>query len=207
MYDENHWLEWARELQFLSQSALAYCKDVYDIERFRRIRQISAEMVSRISQTPLETVKDLFSSDEGYQTPKLDTRSAVIRDDRILLVKERDGHWALPGGWVDYNLTVAENAVKETLEESGMTVRPLRVIALQEHNRHNTPPSIHNICSVYLLCEYVSGAFAPNAETVDCGFFARDDIPAPLAVNKNTPAQIDMCFRAAADPNWQVPFD
>ena len=203
----NCWLEWARELQFLAQSALAYCKDAYDIERFRRIREISAEMVSRISDTPLEAVRDLFISDEGYQTPKLDTRAAVIRNGEILLVQERDGRWALPGGWVDYNQTIRSNAVKEVFEESGMTARPLRLIALLEHNRHNTPPCIHNICSAYVLCEYLSGGFKANEETVACGFFPPGEIPTPLAEDKTTPEQIEMCFRAAQNPGWEVVFD
>lgn len=207
MADENRWVEWARELQFLSQSALAYCKDVYDIERFQRIREISAEMVSHLTDTPIDTVKGLFASDEGYQTPKLDTRAAVIRDGKILLVQERDGRWALPGGWVDYDLTIRTNAVKEVFEEAGMAVRPLRVIALMDHNRHNSPPSIHNICSAFVLCEYLSGDFVPNVETVGCGFFAPGELPSPLAENKTNASQIEMCFRAAEDPNWQVVFD
>ncbi len=43
------WLHWAKELQFLSQSALAYCKDSFDIERFEHIRDISAEIISLYS--------------------------------------------------------------------------------------------------------------------------------------------------------------
>ena len=37
MATDNRWLNWAKELQNLSQCALAYCKDKYDIERFERI--------------------------------------------------------------------------------------------------------------------------------------------------------------------------
>ena len=207
MASENQWLEWAKELQDLSQCALAYCKDKYDIERFERIRDISAEMAAEIGDMRLEDVKATFCAGTGYQTPKLDTRAAVMRTGKLLLVQEANGTWALPGGWVDYNLTVRENAVKEVREEAGMVVRPLRLIALHEHNRRNTITFPYNICSVFMLCEYLSGKFEPNIETVACGFFGPDEIPAPLADNKTTRAQIDMCFQAAADPNWQVEFD
>ena len=78
----NQWLEWAKELQFLSQCALAYCEDKYDIERFHRIREISAEMVSEIGDIPLDQVKATFCAGTGYQTPKLDTRAAIIKDTR-----------------------------------------------------------------------------------------------------------------------------
>ena len=45
--EKQNWLDWAVELQSLAQSALYYCKDKYDIERFERIREISAEIISQ----------------------------------------------------------------------------------------------------------------------------------------------------------------
>ena len=82
------WLEWAKELQFIAQAGLTYSKDAFDIERFERIREISAEIVSRQTGLPLEKVKDLFCNEVGFQTPKLDTRAAIFKANRILLVKE-----------------------------------------------------------------------------------------------------------------------
>lgn len=204
--NKNRWLTWAKELQDLSQCALAYCKDVYDIERFQRIREISAEMLREITDLPIEQVQDLFCGDTGYQTPKIETRAAVFRDGGILLAQERNGLWALPGGWVDYNLSIRENTVKEVLEEAGMTVRATRLIALQDRNRHHQKPTLHEICSVFVLCEYLSGAFVPNTETIASGFFPLDNLP-PLCEGKTTRAQIELCFRAAADPGWKTLFD
>ena len=88
-----------------------------------------------------------------------------------------------------------------------MAVRPLRMIALHDHDKRNTHRFPFNICSAFVLCEYVSGAFAPNLETIGCGFFGPGEIPSPLATGKTTPEQIEMCFRAAEDENWQVEFD
>ncbi len=204
---KNPWIAWARELQNLSQCALAYCKDKYDIERFERIREISAEMASEISGQPLAEIKAAFCAGTGYQTPKMDTRSAVIRDGRILLVQEEDGTWALPGGWVDYDQTIRTNAAKEVLEEAGMTVEPVRVIALFDHNKRNHTFFPSNICSAYVLCRYISGEFQPNPETVSCGFFGPHELPEALAEGKTNREQILMCFEAAADENWKVIFD
>ena len=204
---ENKWARWAKELQDLSQCALAYCTDPYDIERFQRIREISAEMVSELADLPLEHIKATFCAGTGYQTPKLDTRAAVIRDGKILLVRETSGQWALPGGWVDYDHTIRSNAAKEVLEEAGMVVEPVRVIALFDHNRRNHTDYPSNICSAYVLCEYRSGTFQPNLETIDSGFFAPDSLPEPLATAKTNREQIELCFRAAADENWKVIFD
>ena len=94
------WLDWAKELQFIAQAGLTYSKDPFDLERFQRIREISAEIVSRQTGLSFERVTDLFCGETGFQTPKLDTRAAIFQDGKILLVEERDGTWSLPGGWV-----------------------------------------------------------------------------------------------------------
>ena len=103
------WLAWAVELQSLAQAGLTYGKDDFDLERYARIRAISAEMVAHMSDLPLDKVQGLFCNETGYQTPKLDTRAAVFQDSKILLVRERDGRWSLPGGWCDVNVSVREN--------------------------------------------------------------------------------------------------
>ena len=43
MNEKTKWLDWAIELQSLAQAGLTYSKDSYDIERFERIRDISAD--------------------------------------------------------------------------------------------------------------------------------------------------------------------
>ena len=121
------WLNWAIELQALAQAGLFYGRDVYDIERFQRIRDIAAEMLADRTELPPDTVRGLFCNETGYQTPKIDTRAAVFRDGKILLVQEKDGLWALPGGWCDVLESVRSNTEKEVREEAGLDVRALRL--------------------------------------------------------------------------------
>ena len=86
------WLQWAIELQSLAQAGLTYGKDAYDMKRYERIREISAEILSNMSDIPTEMVKNLFCNETGYQTPKLDTRAAIFKDEKILLVRENNGN-------------------------------------------------------------------------------------------------------------------
>ena len=204
--DGTQWLDWAVELQSLAQAGLTYGRDVYDRERYERIREISAEMVSRGSGLPLEKVKDLFCNEEGYQTPKLDTRAAVFQDEKILLVRENDGRWSLPGGWVDVNVTVGENTAKEAKEEAGVDVAPRRVIALQDWTRRNGGRSAYGICKVFVLCDLLGGGFRENIETTAAGYFSLEDLP-ELCVEKNTREQIEMCFAAANAEHWETLLD
>ena len=203
---EYQWLEWAKELQFIAQAGLTYTKDLFDKERFERIREIAAEIVSLQSKRPLAKVKDLFCNETGFQTPKLDTRAAIFKDNKILLVEENDGTWSMPGGWVDVMETVKSNTVKEVKEEAGLDVEAVRVIALHDRNQHNQPPYAYNVCKVFVLCEVKGGCFHPNLETVGSGYFGLDELP-PLSVDKNSCQQIEMCFFAYRDENWQVEFD
>ena len=169
------WLELIIEIQSLAQNGLAYTNNVYDKERFERLRDISAEMLSMKSDLSLEKVKDLFCSEKGYQTPKLDTRAVIFKDDKILLVKENNGTWSLPGGWVDVLESVASNTVKEAKEETGLDVVPKRIIAIQDRNKHNKPIYAYGICKIFVLCEVIGGKFEKNIETIETNYFSLDD--------------------------------
>lgn len=200
------WLDWAVELQALAQAGLFYSKDVYDLERFQRIRDIATEMIARQAELPFDKARALFCCETGYQTPKLDTRAAVFQDEKILLVQERDGLWSLPGGWVDVNVSVGENVVKEAREEAGVDVLPRRVIALQDRDKRNKPVHAYKICKVFVLCTLLGGAFVPNSETVSSGFFPLDALP-PLCEDKNTTEQIALCFQAYHADHWDTQLD
>lgn len=206
MPQREQWLKWAVELQALAQTGLEYGRDKYDLERYQRIRDISAEMVALQSSLPLEKVKDLFCNETGYQTPKLDTRAAIFQGEKILLVQEEDLRWSLPGGWVDAGLSVKENTIKEVREEAGLTVTADRIIAVQDREKHNLPVYAHKICKVFVLCTLLGGDFTPNLETTASGWFPLDALP-PLAEEKNTRDQVAMCFDAYHDPGWVTMFD
>ena len=206
MGDEERFLGWAVELQALAQSALYYCKDPYDIDRFRRIREISAEMIACRAGMPPEKTFDLFCSETGYQTPKLDSRAAVFRDGKILLVQEADGLWVLPGGWVDAGLSAGENTVKEALEEAGLNVTPRRVIAVQDRDRRNAGAHAFKICKIFFLCTAQGGSFMKNTETIASGYFSPDELP-PLSEGKTTREQVLMCFDANRAEHWETVFD
>ena len=207
MNRNEQWLQWAIELQSLAQTGLTYGKDVYDKERYERIRDISAEILSHMSDIPIEIVKDLFCNETGYQTPKLDTRAAVFKDDKILLVHENNGKWSLPGGWCDVNVSVGENTVKEVKEESGLDVTADSIIAVQDRAKHNLPAYAYGICKIFVLCSLVGGNFQENIETTGFEYFSEENLP-DLATEKNTAEQIKMCFDAyRAGSAWKTSFD
>lgn len=195
----------AMELQSIAQNGLTYTKDKFDKERFERVREISAEIMSIKTGFPVEKVKDLFCNETGYQTPKLDTRAVIFKEGKLLLVKEK-GKWSLPGGWVDYNQSIASNTIKEVMEEAGLKVEPVKIIAIQDRNKHNFPKYAYGICKVFVLCNEIGGSFSQNIETTESEYFSLDNLP-ELDEEKNVYAQVKMCFDAYNDEKWEVVFD
>lgn len=206
MEKNEKWLQWAVELQSIAQAGLFYGKDKFDRERYEQIRTIAAEMISYKTEIPVEKVKDLFCNDVGYQTPKLDTRAAIFEGDKILLVKENNGTWSLPRGWVDVDISVKENVIKEVKEEAGLDVTADVVIAVQDREKHNLPVYAYKVCKVFVLCSVTGGAFEQNIETVESRYFGLDELPV-LAEEKNNREQIEMCFDAYHSPNWKTLID
>lgn len=206
LFIKEPWLTWAVEIQSIAQCGLAYTDNVYEMERYERLRDIAAEMLSYKTDIPIDKVKTLFCNEEGYQTPKLDTRAAIFKDNKILLVHEKNGTWSMPGGWVDVLESIASNTAKEVREEAGLNVEVERVIAIQDRNRHNVPVYAYGVCKVFLLCNVTGGSFIENIETTGYDYFTLEALP-HLAEEKCNKEQIKMCFQAYADENWKVQFD
>ena len=208
VFKNDVWKKWAQELQFLSQCSLAYSKDKFDRERSERIREIACEMLSYKYDIPIEKVKLDFAGELGYQTPKVETRAAVIKDNKILLVKEQfDGKWALPGGYQDVNMSIKENAIKEASEEAGAIVNPVKIIAVLDYNRHHHVNFPFGMVKVFVLCEYVSHSFVENTETLGAEFYSLDELP-ELSTTRTTKKQLEMCFDCYNNiENWETIFD
>lgn len=200
------YLEWARELQSLSQTGLYYCRDKFCHERYERIREISAEILSERLDMPLDEVKKFFCCEVGYQTPKIDTRAAIFDGEKILLVRETSGKWVLPGGWCEVNMSPAENIVKEVREEAGLDCVVEKIIAVQDRAKHNRPLYIFNVVKIFYLCRSMGGDFVANLETVERKYFAENDLP-EFDEAKCNAQQVRLCFEAHREKFWETRFD
>lgn len=204
---EEKWLTWAKRLQSIAQAGITYSKDKYDIERFQEIREISSEILSNYTDISKEKVKDLFCNETGYQTPKVDVRCAIFVKDKILLVKENlDNKWSLPGGWAEVNLSIKENAIKESFEEAGINVKPKKLIALLDKSKHSTTLNPYGIYKAFVLCEFINGDFKENIETDESRLFSLDNLPT-LSTERNNYDQIKMCFDFNENQNLDTIFD
>lgn len=197
----DQWLTWARKIQAIAQSGLAFSKDIYDIERYEQLKELSAEIIGEYSGQSTDEIVAVLSNESGYQTPKIDVRGVVFRKNKILLVRENvDNKWSLPGGFCDVGLSASENVIKEIQEESGFICVAKKLIALLDMNKHPHPKQIFHYYKIFILCEITGGQATCGIETEAIDFFPENNLP-PLSLNRNTEEQIKMAFGYLKDPH------
>lgn len=201
------WLEWAREIQALSQTGLTYSNSAYETRRYRRLMQIAAEIIQTHTGLPKEPLVQSFLAQPGYATVKVDVRGAVIRNEKILLVQERsDGRWCMPGGWADVGELPSKMVAREVWEESGFKVTPRRVIGVYDANRSGTPLDFYHAYKIVFRCEITGGQARPSEETLAVDFFRFDDLP-PLSANRTNKQHLAEVFAHFRDHNRPAAFD
>jgi ADP-ribose pyrophosphatase YjhB (NUDIX family) len=204
------WLTWAREIQAIAQTGLAFDPNVYDRERYERLRGLAAEIMAGHSDASVPRITALFAGQQGYATPKVDVRGAAFDGSgRILMVREVAdcGRWTLPGGWADVNLTAAENAVKEMREESGYEVRVRKLAAALDRTRQGHAAGVFSCVKLFYICDIVGGEARTSSETSEIGWFAEDALPADLSLGRVLPAQLHRMFAHARDASLPADFD
>jgi ADP-ribose pyrophosphatase YjhB (NUDIX family) len=202
----------AVELAAMAQNGLTYATDHYDLDRYHRMRRLSADLLSLISDEDAVTIDKQLALEFGHATPKVDVRGALFDGEKVLLVREaRDGRWTLPGGWADALDNPSGAAEREFAEEGGLTVKAVRLAGVYDGSRHNghSPLSPYHIYKLFFLMERVDDA-APQAgldgETTDVGYFALNELP-PLSLGRTTAYQLERLLAHQLDPTLPTDFD
>ena len=188
-------LKIARRIQSIAQAGLHYSENAFDTQRYEELREISVNLASLVTETEVTRIRDLFTFENGFQTPKVDVRAVVLKEGRILLSRERsDGRFSIPGGFADINYTPSQVAVKEVLEETGLNVSVNRLLAVIDTDMHNFPPLEFHYYKLVILCDLCGGTLSDNVETTEAGFFDFNHLP-ELSLQRNTPELFDIIQR------------
>lgn len=172
---ENQVLEFIKKVQSIAQIGLSFSTDPYAIDNYEELRKISIRMLKEYTSLPddeCELYKDFI-----YPTPQPAVRTLVVRDNKLLLVKEKDsGLWSLPGGWCDIDCTPKETAIKETYEESGYVIECTKLLAVFDRRQY-IKKSLYDVYCLYFLGNVVAGEAKCNHETEDIGWFEVSNLP------------------------------
>ncbi len=201
------WLRWAREIHQIGQTGLFYTRNEFDRQRFKRLVDISAEMIDPHVPQPLEEIRAALSAQAGYITPKVDVRAAVFQNDQILMVREMtDGRWSLPGGWADVNDAPSDMVEREVREETGLRVKARKIVGVYEANHDQEPVNVFHCYKILFLCDYLDGSLQPSYETPEVRFYSLDELP-QLSIFRTQERYIREAYSQSQDPSKQAVFD
>jgi ADP-ribose pyrophosphatase YjhB (NUDIX family) len=112
-----------------------------------------------------------------YFDPKVAVAVCILQDDRLLLVRRalepKQGLWAMPAGFMDYDEDPKAAAQREALEETGLIVQIDRLLDV-----FHTPNDggLANIVIVY-AASVTGGQMQADDDADAVGWFSRDQVP------------------------------
>jgi ADP-ribose pyrophosphatase YjhB (NUDIX family) len=183
-------IRWSESLAGIARTGLAFTQSLYEQERFEEVLHVAGDIRAAaetgveidVDDYVAEWMRSVGSGVAGYVTPK-SAVGAIVYDEeqRILLVQRADsGIWLYPTGWADIGYSASEVAVKEVLEETGITCVAEGVVAVLDGMRMGLTRI--PLYSIVFLCRATGGELVPHPlETRDVGWFHQDELP-PMTV-------------------------
>lgn len=194
----------------LAGNGLTFSQNPFDLERFRQLQEIAAELFAMLSDRPVAEWRLDLGRDVGYVTPKIEVRGALVDEqDRLLLIRERtDGRWSLPGGFADPLDTPSEAVIREVREESGYGVEVVKLVGCWDRDRRGHRPKLPiSIYKLFFLCRANGERHPPHElETLDVGWFAVDALP-ELSAGRVNRWELERVLAHHHDPAQPTEFD
>jgi ADP-ribose pyrophosphatase YjhB (NUDIX family) len=112
--------------------------------------------------------------------PSVNVVVANDADDILLIRRTDNGNWALPGGAIDLGESVAQAAVRETLEESGIECSITGIVGIYSDPKHVILYTSNGECrqefSIVLTAHALSGQPTPSSESSEVRWVPRPEL-------------------------------
>lgn len=97
--------------------------------------------------------------------------AAIVQNEHgdILLIKGPRRGWEMPGGQVEEGESLADAAVREVMEESGIEIEVTKLCGIYQ----NTESSI---CNTLFLGKPIGGVCTPSEESLEVGYFPLEQV-------------------------------
>ncbi len=131
--------------------------------------------------------------------------TVFVLDDtgRVLLIRRTDNSlWAIPGGAQDLGESIAETAVRETREESGIDVEVIGVVGIYTNPNHVMAYSDGEVRQQFSICfraRYLDGHPTPSRESSQVRWVAREDLDG-LEIHPSMRLRIDHGYAHRTEP-------
>ncbi len=172
----------ADELRGIANEGTRYAENDYDLKRYARLLSLSARLDSSIEERPEDDVMEEYKQNLAHVTPFVGAEAAVLRGGTILLIKREDnGRWAMPGGGSEVGETWAQSAERELREETGVDGTAKKLLGVFDSRIWGSRSKYHFYAGVWLVEASDDRAPIAGPETTDVGFFAERDLPGELS--------------------------
>ena len=187
----------ADELRGIANDGVRYADNDYDRQRYGRALSLSARLVAAIEQrSPDEVMEEYKQNLARMSRTFVAASAAVFRDGCILLIKREDnGLWAMPGGATEVGETWAQSAERELREETGVVGTAKKLLGVFDSRIWGSRSKYHFYAGVWLVEASDDRAPIAGPETTDVGFFAEHDLPAELSPGNSS--RVPMAFKLA----------
>jgi 8-oxo-dGTP pyrophosphatase MutT (NUDIX family) len=132
--------------------------------------------------------------------------NVVVTDDdgRILMIRRTDnGNWAVPGGAIELGESLVGAAIRETLEETGITCEVTGLVGIYTDPKHvihyTSNDEVRQEFSIVLAARPVSGDLTPSNETSEVRWLDLDAIEG-LQMDRSMRTRIEDYLRGDGTP-------
>ncbi|NTW95462.1 MAG: NUDIX domain-containing protein [Erysipelotrichaceae bacterium] len=173
------WNEFLAKVLAISRIGLKFSKDPYALENYEELQSLALNQLKEHQETPDDA---LPYQRDIYPTPNISVRIIILnQDNELLMGQERsDGAYAVPGGWCDVFESASDNARKEVLQETGLSVRIDKVLCILRRDLYREYASMISEYVIYFSATVLSGELQNNHEILSLGYFPLDKLP-PLS--------------------------
>jgi len=139
---------------------------------------------------------------EYPETPLIGVGAIIVENDRIVLVKRGHapllGEWSVPGGLLEVGETVRAAAVREALEETGLTVEAGELLGVFDRViREDDGRVLYHYVLIDFLCRRVGGELQAAGDAADARWVTQEEIE-QMPLPRETAEVIHLGFATAA---------
>jgi 8-oxo-dGTP pyrophosphatase MutT (NUDIX family) len=202
-------VEIADELRGVAQNGLFWAertRDEYDLARYEKAMELAARVLALADIRSAEEIERIFRGELGSRSPLVGVSSAVFDGEgKILLTRRKDnGKWCMPGGLADVGEPPSDVAVREVWEETGLRVKPVKLIGVFDSRKSGSLVPVH-LYHLDFLCEKIGGELTLTNETTAYGYFREAEI-ATMDMHGSHAQRAPYAFRARQSGAWEALF-
>lgn len=170
----------ADELRAIAAYGLNFAANPYDEERYQAVLSISARLQALSQGVDAEALLRDYRENAFAFSAMPSAEAVLFNEGKILLIQRQDDRlWALPGGITDPGETLAESALRELQEETGIDGEAQKLLGIFDSRLWQSEKRIH-FYHVLFLINAEDLTPEPSPEVLDAAYFAETNLP-PLS--------------------------